>query len=136
VRPTVIPDISEKRQNSCPFLGPEESPNRFAVTYMVYATNIKIFKIITEIDNITPCMQHIHLNIGQSDRIRKFKCCFGLKLTYVGGPKRNRNYVIKNCVFIFRCYKFSHLQSTVYLMQCTGLNVFSTFRSSPETLAK
>ena len=55
---------------------------------------------------------------------------------YVGGPKRNRNFVIKNCVFIFRCYKFNHLQSTVHLMQCTGLNVFSTFRSSPETLAK
>ena len=28
------------------------------------------------------------------------------------------------------------LQSTVHLMQCTGLNTFSTFRSSPETLAK
>ena len=55
---------------------------------------------------------------------------------YVGGPKRNRNFVIKNCVFIFRCYKFNHLQSTVHLMQCTGLNVFFTFRSSPETLAK
>ena len=55
---------------------------------------------------------------------------------YVGGPKRNRNFVIKNCVFIFRCYKFYHLQSTVHLMQCTGLNVFSTFRSSPETFAK
>ena len=54
---------------------------------------------------------------------------------YVGGPKRNQNFVIKNCVFIFSCYKISHLQSTVNLMQCTGLNVFSTFRSSPETLA-
>ena len=56
--------------------------------------------------------------------------------TYVWGPKRNRNFVIKNCVLIFRCYKLSHLQNTVHLMQCTGLNMFSTFRSSPETLAK
>jgi hypothetical protein len=46
---------------------------------------------------------------------------------YVGGPKRNWNFVIKNCVFILRCYKFNLLQSTVHLMQCTGLNVFSTF---------
>jgi hypothetical protein len=46
---------------------------------------------------------------------------------YEGGPKRNRNFVIKNCVFIFRCYKLNHLQSTVHLMQCTDLNVFSTF---------
>ena len=59
-----------------------------------------------------------------------------LYTTYVGGPKRNRNFVIKNCVITFSCYKFNHLHSTVHLMQCTCLNVFSTFRSSPETLAK
>jgi len=57
-------------------------------------------------------------------------------ILYVGGPKKNRNFVIKNCVFIFRCYKFTLLQSTVHLMQCTSLNMFSTFRSSPETLSK
>ena len=55
---------------------------------------------------------------------------------YMGAPKRNRNFVIKKCLFIFRCYKCNHVQSTVHLMQCTGINVFSTFRSSPETLAK
>ena len=26
-----------------------------------------------------------------------------IRISYVGGPKRNRNFVIKNCVFIFRC---------------------------------
>jgi hypothetical protein len=55
---------------------------------------------------------------------------------YVGVPKRNQKFVIKNRVFIFRCYKFNLLQSTVHLMHCTGLNVFSTFRSSPEIIVK
>jgi hypothetical protein len=36
---------------------------------------------------------------------------------YEGGPKRNRNFLIKNCVFIFRCYKLNLLQSTAHLMQ-------------------
>ena len=68
-------------------------------------------------------------------------CMVGKHITftwiwYVGGPKRNRNFVIKNCVFSFRCYKLNLLQSTIHLMQCTRLNMFSTFQSSSETLAK
>jgi len=65
-------------------------------------------------------------------------CCICLQQWSIvhRGTQRNRNFVIKHCVFIFRCYKLNLLQSTVHLMQCTSLNMFSTFQSSPETPAK
>ena len=89
-------------------------------------------------------MHAVICNLSRRIKLITLLCLFEIRVdhalfwaqTYVGGPKRNRNFVIKNCVFIFICYKFNHLQSTVDLMQCTGLNVFFTFRSSPETLAK
>ena len=39
--------------------------------------------------------------------------------SYEGGPKTSQNLFIKNCVFILTCLNFSHLESTLHLMQHT-----------------
>jgi hypothetical protein len=54
---------------------------------------------------------------------------------YEQGTQKKPEFCNKKLCIYFRCYKFNLLQSTVHLMQCTGLNVFSSFRRSPETLA-
>ena len=38
---------------------------------------------------------------------------------YEGGTKKTQDLFIKYCVFILTCLNFSHLQSTLYLMQYT-----------------
>ena len=38
-------------------------------------------------------------------------------MIYMSGTPQNQNLFIKNCVFIFTCLKFSHLQSTLHLIQ-------------------
>ena len=45
------------------------------------------------------------------------------------GPKSPQNLFIKNCVFILTCLNFSHLQSSLHLMQCAYGDV-STARNS------
>ena len=45
-------------------------------------------------------------------------------------PKIPKNLFIKNCVFILTCLNFSHLQSTLHLMQYTYQDVFSTAQNS------
>ena len=42
-----------------------------------------------------------------------------------GGSPKPQNLFIKSCVFILTCLNFSHLQSTLHLMQYTYLDVFS-----------
>ena len=49
------------------------------------------------------------------------------------GPPKN-NLFIKNCVFILTCWNFSHLQSTLHLMQYTYQDIFSTAQNSFRTL--
>ena len=44
---------------------------------------------------------------------------------YEGDPQK-WNLCIKSCVFILTCLNFSHLQSTVHLMQYTSWDVFSS----------
>ena len=44
----------------------------------------------------------------------------------LGGTTKHWNLFIKNCVFILTCFNFSHLQSTLHVMQYTYLDVFST----------
>ena len=46
-----------------------------------------------------------------------------------GADPPKQNVFIKNCVFILTCLNFSHLQSTLYLMQYTYRDVFSTLRT-------
>ena len=46
----------------------------------------------------------------------------------MGPPKQD--LFIKSCVFILTCLKFSHLQSTVHLMQYTHQDIFSTAQNS------
>ena len=45
---------------------------------------------------------------------------------YEGGPPKTWNLFIKNCVCILTCLNFSHLQSTLCLMQYTYQDDFST----------
>ena len=47
---------------------------------------------------------------------------------YEGGPKNPEFIYLKNYVFILTCLNFSHLQSTLHLMQYTSRDVFSTVR--------
>ena len=48
------------------------------------------------------------------------------------GDPQNQNLLIKNCVFIFICLNFSHLQSTLHLMQHTYWDFFPTAQNSFE----
>ena len=45
-------------------------------------------------------------------------------LTYKGVPPKTQNLFIKTCVFILTCLNFSHLQSTLHLMQYTYGDIF------------
>ena len=45
-------------------------------------------------------------------------------MLYKGEPPKME--FLKNCVFIFTCLNFSHLQSTLYLMQYNYTDIFST----------
>ena len=45
-------------------------------------------------------------------------------LTYKGVPPKTQNLFIKTCVFILTCLNFSHLQSTLHLMQYTYGDTF------------
>ena len=48
-----------------------------------------------------------------------------------GNPlKKAQNLFIKNCVFILTCSNFSHLQSTLHLMQYTYWDIFSISQNS------
>ena len=44
-------------------------------------------------------------------------------------PQKKRNLFIKNCVFILTCLNFSHLRSTLHLMQYTYGDIFSTAKN-------
>ena len=46
-----------------------------------------------------------------------------------GNPK-NPEFIYKNCLFILICLNFSHLQSTLHLMQCTYWDIFSIAQNS------
>ena len=46
------------------------------------------------------------------------------------GIPKHWNLFIKNCVFILTCLNFSHLQSTLHLMQYTYRDIFPTARNS------
>ena len=48
----------------------------------------------------------------------------GLKRYTRGDAKKPRNLFIKNCAFILTCLNFSHLQSTLHLMQNTYWDIF------------
>ena len=45
-------------------------------------------------------------------------------------PKINQEFTYKNCVFILTCLNFSHLQSTLHLMQYTYWDIFPTAQNS------
>ena len=47
-----------------------------------------------------------------------------------GGTQKHQNVFIKNCVFILKCLNFSHLQSTLHLIQYTYWDVFSIVLNS------
>ena len=51
---------------------------------------------------------------------------------YEGRPPHNPEFIYKNCVFILTCLNFSHLQSTLHLMQYTYRDIF--FHSSEQFL--
>ena len=55
---------------------------------------------------------------------------FKTVLTYKGVPPKTQNLFIKTCVFILTCLNFSHLQSTLHLMQYTYGDIFSTAQNS------
>ena len=59
-------------------------------------------------DNLAPstCSQH----------------CYRIRI-YKERPKK-QNLFIKNCLFILTCLNFSHLQSTLHLIQCTCRDIF------------
>ena len=46
------------------------------------------------------------------------------------GTPSKTEFIYKNCVFILTCLNFSHLQSTLHLMQYTYQGVFSTAQNS------
>ena len=48
---------------------------------------------------------------------------------YEWWPKNTQNLFIKNCVFILTCLIFSHVQTTLHLMQYTYQDVFSTVQN-------
>ena len=48
----------------------------------------------------------------------------------MGWIPKTRNLFMKNCVFILTCLNFSHLQSTLHLMQDTCQDIFSTAQNS------
>ena len=52
-------------------------------------------------------------------------CCQPAPFTTRGDPKAPE-FICKNCVFILTCLNFSHLQSTLHLMQYTYRNIFSS----------
>ena len=51
------------------------------------------------------------------------------QVLYVGDPPKPE-FIYKYCVFILTCLNFSHLQSTLHLMQYTYQDVFSTASNS------
>ena len=52
-------------------------------------------------------------------------------MIYKGSPQ-NQNLLIKNCVFTITCLNSSHLQSTLYLMQYSYQDTFSTAQNNFE----
>ena len=50
--------------------------------------------------------------------------------TYEEGPKTTRNLFIKHCIFVLTCLNFSHLQSSLHLMQHTYWDTLSTAQKS------
>ena len=52
--------------------------------------------------------------------------CRTLFRVYKGRPPKAWNLLVKNCVFILTCFNFSHLQSSLHLMQYIYRDVFST----------
>ena len=50
-------------------------------------------------------------------------------MLYKGGPKKPQNLFLKSCVFILTCLNFSHLQSTLYLMQYTYQDLFPQLKT-------
>ena len=51
-------------------------------------------------------------------------------ITYEGGYTKKTELIYKKCVFILTCLNFSHLQSTLHLMQYTYWDFFSTAQNS------
>ena len=49
--------------------------------------------------------------------------------SYEGWPPKNRNLFIKICVFILTRLNFSHLQSTLHLMQYSHWDVFPLLKT-------
>ena len=49
---------------------------------------------------------------------------------YEKGPPKHATYLLKSCVFILICLNFSHLQSTLHLIQHTYQDVFCTAQNS------
>ena len=45
------------------------------------------------------------------------------------GDPLKMEYIYKNCAFILKCLNFSHLQNTLYLMQCTYEMFFSLLKT-------
>ena len=52
-----------------------------------------------------------------------------MRAIYKKGSKNPRIYLLKNCVFILTCLNFSHLQSTLHLMQYTYRDIFPLLQS-------
>ena len=49
--------------------------------------------------------------------------------TCMRGTQKTPEFIYKTCVFILTCLNFSHLQSTLYLMQYTYQNVSPLLRT-------
>ena len=66
--------------------------------------------------------------ISKCDAIKQPSECDAVKTTR-GDPKPQK-FINKNCLFILTCFNFSHLQSTLHLMQYTYRDNSSTVQNS------
>ena len=48
---------------------------------------------------------------------------------YIWGGTQKMEFIYKNCVFILTCLNFSHLQSTLHVMQYTYRDVFLVLKT-------
>ena len=106
-----------------------------SVCFMIYSTYTHLITVSIQLINhikyniktlqkcisISPSLGHGSLHIYFSLHI------------YLRRTQKTWNLFIKYCVFILTCLNFSHLQSTLHLMQYTCWDFFSTVQNSIRT---
>ena len=71
--------------------------------------------------------------IKKHDPVENIELLSNLRI-YEGGPQKPRIYLLKNCVFILTRLNFSHLQSSLHLMQYTYRDVFLLLKTAFELI--